>query len=804
MALADFFTRSTTEKPDETGLNPELASKLEEAKAAYKERYGKPLPITSTVRSYEKQADLYKNRGSNPNLVARPGTSKHETGNAVDIGSSVPDDFLKEFGLHRPYGKKDLVHTELMPTSAPFEGGLASFFTRKEGETAPKDETVEGSKPFVGYRPFRSQAAIQAQQPGSPEAQLQSQQRAKEGTVLRDLALGGASLADMTVGGVLPMAGQVVQAAARPFTSPERAAEMGQSVTSALEKPFGKTLKAMGIGEGQESPAYKQELFRSAMDAFSKNAVEPTAEALSKYTGLPIQDVQNMLGTAMMGAAPAVAKVGTKGLTAARTVLGDVRAQMQEQMAAKQAQAAQTTTGGLQSGGAAAAMPENVLRGNIDAAVSQASPELQSHVQTLNPRAINLPSLETRALEEKHGINLTRGQRTGDTGLYSQEWNKRGETSILGEHFSDQPKQFKAAFENSIRKNAPDIVETDPSALGQVQINALAAKDQIRKTAISNAYKALEDANGGQFPIDIQALDTGIKSQLSKNLKTNHLSGSIASDLKDFYGNPTFEAYEALRTNLANEMRSNPNGNARAAAYIVRDQLEKLPIFGEETGTPQAIQLKSLADKARFLNKERQSVLNANPAYKAAVKEAGTLDDVASQGESLNAEKFHDKYVTKATPEAIRRMKAELGNDPQAIQAIAAGELRQAMRKAGLATDTPDLNPKTLANYIHDNKGRLQEALGPQGMQDLLELTALSSKVGMPKTGTFNYSNTFSGMLGEMAKGGLSNAAEAKLAALTKGASVLPLSLGKQMMQKMNKEGFAKEAVNPYGGLTKD
>lgn len=802
MALADFFTRPSSEAPSEGGLSPDLAERLEQAKAAYLKQYGKPMPITSGFRTKEEQQRLFDQRKSNPNLVAQPGTSLHETGNAVDIGTSVPESFLNQFGIHRPLGKKDPVHAVLMPSQAPSEGGLASFFTRPEGEQAPKEQDL--TKPYIGYRPMRSQAAIQAQQANSPEAQVASGQRAKEGNFLRDLALGGASLADQTIGGILPQTGQVVQAVTRPFTTPERAAQMGQAVTSTLENPFGKTLGAFGVGQGTESPAYKQELLRSTMEAFAKNGIQPTAEAIAAKTGLPLPDVQNMLNTAMVGVAPTVGKYGTKGVNLAREVAGDVRSQMQQQLAAKQAQPTVQTPSGMQSAGAAVAIPENVLRGNIDAAIAQASPELQAHVKAQNPRAIDLPALETRSLEEKHGVNLTRGQRTGDTSLYSQEWNKRGETSTLGEHFNEQPKQFKAAFENSIRRNAPDIFETDPSSIGQIQINALAAKDQIRKNAISEAYKALEEANGGQFPIDIQTLDKNIKSDLSKNLKTNHLSASIASDLKDFYSNPTFEAYEALRTNLANEMRASPNGNARAAAYIVRDQLEKLPIFGEEGGSPQAMQLKALADNARSLNKERMDVIKTNPAYKAAVKEASTLEDLTAQGESLNAEKFHDKFVTKGSPESIRRMKAELANDPQAVQAMAAGELRNAMRKAGLATDIPDLNPKTLANYINDNKGRLQEALGPQGMQDLLELTALSSKVGMPKTGTFNYSNSFSSMLGEFAKQGIQSATEAKLAALTKGASIPAVSLGKQWMGKLNKEGFAREAVNPYGGLTKD
>lgn len=633
------------------------------------------------------------------------------------------------------------------------------------------------------------------------EQQIINLQNSREmyGQMGRDLGASVASLADTTIGGVLPMAGQVVQAASRPFTTPEKAQQYGQAVTGALEKPFGKTF---GV---TENPAYQNEASQRLMNFIGEN-VNKGAEWIAQKTGLPLPDVQNMMGTATL-AAPAVlskplavaAKPFVKGAETLSQWGNEIRStapsQLEQQFQAK---------GGKQSVGAAAAMPENVLRGNIDAAIAQSSPELQTYVQSKNPRAVDLPALETRSLEEKHGVNLSRGQRTGDTSLYSQEWNKRGETEILGNHFNEQPKQFKSAFENSIRRNAPDVFEVDPSSIGQLQINALSAKDQIRKSAISEAYKALEDANGGQFPIDIQALDKGIKTELSKNLKTNHLSGSIASDLTDFYSNPTFEAYEALRTNLANEMRSSSNGNARAAAYIVRDQLEKLPIFGAEGGSPQAIQLKSLADKARSLNKERMDVIKSNPAYKAAVKEASTLDDLTAQGESLNAEKFHEKFVTKGTPESIRRMKAELADDPQAIQAITAGELRNVMRKAGLATDIPDLNPKTLANYIQDNRGRLQESLGPEGFKDLLELTALSSKVGMPKTGTFNYSNSFSSMLGELVKQGLATGAETKLATMTGGASIPAMSLGKSLMGKLNKEGFAKEAVNPYGGLTKD
>jgi hypothetical protein len=812
MALADFFTRPSSEAPTEGGLSPDLADRLEQAKAAYQKQYGKPMPITSGFRTKEQQQRLFDERKNNPNLVAAPGTSLHETGNAVDIGTTVPEAFLNQFGIHRPLGKKDPVHAVLMPIEKPSEGGLASFFTRPEGEQAPKEQDL--TKPFVGYRPMRRPGVAEAQQPSSPEAQQANQERGKETSFLRDLALGGASLADMTVGGILPMAGQITQAVARPFTTPQRAEEIGGAVTSALDKPFGKTLGAMGVGQGTESPAYKQELFRSTMDAFTEKGIEPTAEAIAQKTGMPIEDVRNMLGTTMIGVAPTVGKYGKKGFDVAREVAGDVRSQMQQQFAAKQGQpSAQPSTqpSGMQSAGAAAAMPENVLRGNIDAAIAQSSPELQAHVQTLNPRAVNLPALETRSLEDKHGVNLSRGQRTGDTNLYSQEWNKRGETDTLGTHFNEQPKQFKSAFENSIRRNAPDISETDPSAIGQVQINGLAAKDAKRVQAIDAAYKDFRDkyvqsreaaglpadkdfpVNGNEF---LQKVDGALRDQLLQYDVPASIKG-LLDDISKNDGNMTYNQFINLDKRLSAKTKEG-TGSERAAAYVIRNQLQDIPL------SPEAAALQPVYENARGLAKERFDTIRSNPAYRAAINEAADLNELASTGESLKADKFHDKFVNKGTPESIRRMKAELADDPQALQAMTAGELRIAMRKAGLATDTPDLNPKQLANYIYDNKGRLQEALGPEGMKDLMELTALSSKVGMPKTGTFNYSNSFSSMLGELAKQGLATGVETKLAAMTGGVSIPAVSLGKQWMGKLNKEGFAREATNPYGGLTRD
>jgi hypothetical protein len=91
-------------------------------------------------------------------------------------------------------------------------------------------------------------------------------------------------------------------------------------------------------------------------------------------------------------------------------------------------------------GGAASTTPANMLRGNIDAAIADASPELQAHINAHPPENVNVPAVQTRALEEKHGVNLLTSQRTGDMPTYRKAWNERTANG-LEEDFKAQPQQ---------------------------------------------------------------------------------------------------------------------------------------------------------------------------------------------------------------------------------------------------------------------------------------------------------------------------------------------------------------------------
>jgi len=121
---------------------------------------------------------------------------------------------------------------------------------------------------------------------------------------LKNLGAATASLADVTIGGIIPgVAGPVTYAAGRMFgQTPEKAAAAEKSVVETLDKPFGKTF---GVSE---TGAYKGELSREIMDFIGAN-IGKGAKYISEKTGLPESDVANMMGTGLVGVAPLAGKV---------------------------------------------------------------------------------------------------------------------------------------------------------------------------------------------------------------------------------------------------------------------------------------------------------------------------------------------------------------------------------------------------------------------------------------------------------------------------------------------------------------
>jgi muramidase (phage lysozyme) len=106
-------------------LDEDFYNRLAAAQDAYKTRFGKEMPVTSGARTRFEQQKLYdrwkkgdKNIYMPTNPADYPGMEVFHT-NAVDISKAVPETFLREFGLHRPLGKKDPVHTVAMTDWKP-------------------------------------------------------------------------------------------------------------------------------------------------------------------------------------------------------------------------------------------------------------------------------------------------------------------------------------------------------------------------------------------------------------------------------------------------------------------------------------------------------------------------------------------------------------------------------------------------------------------------------------------------------------------------------------------------------------
>ena len=112
-------------------------------------------------------------------------------------------------------------------------------------------------------------------------------------SALKNLGIGLSSLADVTVGGVIPaVAGATTYPLARVLRSPEEAQAITNQVTSALEKPFG---KALGV---TENPVYE--------------SLGEGAKAISEKTGIPTGDVQSYINSLMLAAGKPVSEAASK------------------------------------------------------------------------------------------------------------------------------------------------------------------------------------------------------------------------------------------------------------------------------------------------------------------------------------------------------------------------------------------------------------------------------------------------------------------------------------------------------------
>lgn len=442
---------------------------------------------------------------------------------------------------------------------------------------------------------------------------------------------------------------------------------------------------------------------------------------------------------------------------------------------------------GPDSASAAAATPQLAkvpadLRGPIIEATMRGDREMVSRV--IEAETLPIP------------IKLLEGQARQDPRLISDEHNLRAiEGSGIPERMQEQNQALIDNLDEIRREVSPNVVASDHIQNGQALIDSYKAYDAPIREAITAKYKALEDANGGQLPINAKSFVDAADKALGKKLKTRYLPNAIAGDLAEFReagGMMTFEQFENLRTNLATEARKADragDGNASAAINVVRRELENMPMDGVSA------ELKAMADDARASARARFEALDNDPAYRAAVD-----DDTPSGELSAFADEFVKKYVVNGKLANLTRMREKLGADPTASETLAAAALNYVKSKSGvnLYTNEGNFSQAGFNRALAEITPRLG-AMVPNNVAEMLQqLGNVARHVQMRPKGAFvNESNTFTAAAGEVAKG----YGEGALNTVVPGAQLGTFI--RKSRQKGRDKDRASRALDPRKYLTK-
>jgi hypothetical protein len=647
--------------------------------------------------------------------------------------------------LTREMGGKAARTTPAAPTAASTTAPATSGTLADLWESTPAATTKE-------------QVTEEKKQGGTAVGRMAAQLFGATQQAKRDLGASVASLGDVTLGGIIPgVAGPVTYAGARFIgQTPEQAAALEQKVVGATEKPFGKLL---GV---TETEAYKGEASRQLMDFIGQN-VAKGAEWISQKTGVPVGDVQNMIGTATVGLAPSISKATGATIRTIQEVAPTVGKKLGVGELQVQPIAPAPPPSGMVSAGAAV-VPDATT---IKQALSVATPELQQAIASIPIDKINIPTLQRHIEADSlpKPMRLTEGMATGDIVKLSNEQNRRGKDTELAYRINELNNDLVENIGLIRDKAAPDVYGTKKIENSQGIIDAYKELDTKLNTGIDADYKALRDAAGGQFPVDAPQLLKNVQSKLKKELLSNEAPKGQFSELQRLAKdkNMTFEDYLSLRRNLGAIARTSQDGNTRKAASYMIEELEKLPLQKE------AAALKPLADKARASARARFQMLEKDPAMKAAV------DD------TVPADKFIDKFVVNGVNKNINTMVEHLGRDSPAHQHMAAGTINWLSDKSGIVDGNGNFSQAGYNRALKqlDDVQNVNAIFNQEAASKLKTLGNVARYTQAQPRGAFvNNSNTLVGALAEKASKGVAMGVESGLNLAVPG-----LQLGTSVME---------------------
>lgn len=546
-----------------------------------------------------------------------------------------------------------------------------------------------------------------------------------------DVIAGAPSFLASTAGYIVPRAlggiSRALGGRAENQLTPEEITQGASRVAGQLAQPVG---RATGLAETQ---AYKQALPTKVMETVGQFVGE-SADAISKKTGIPVQDVEQALNVLTIGVGAGIGK-GVKAFKQAKAELTPVGQQMQAQLQAKQ--------GGMQSGGAAA----TELPSTIQAELVSAPENIKQAYANIPPNQYtpaDLQYIQTHKLFEKFNDTPTEGQALQNARLMSEEYNNRNreENKPLQEKFAQRDAKVISALEDTKQRITPDVHEVTPQGAANLTLEKIVANDEIHKKSIREDYKNVADANGGELPLDIQGIlnnaDEGLRKSKIVTPKTSFLPKDVQNILDDLRPETkngvikesqpiTFDDYQNYLKILGNEYRKAVAANDANAAFgikVVRDAFENTDMVGKTA------EVNALAKKAKANAKSRFDKLDPKsdkyiPAYQAAVE-----GDIRTKAEKLAniqhpaANQFIDKFYSNKTPELyLNRLLGEIGRDTPEHQGLNAALLEGLKSRAGIKGTQGKPSQAAINSFINDPvKGyatNLKTMLGNENLKEL-------------------------------------------------------------------------------------
>jgi len=356
----------------------------------------------------------------------------------------------------------------------------------------------------------------------------------------------------------------------------------------------------------------------------------------------------------------------------------------------------------------------------------------QSTEEKLNNYNLNLK----KASELPVSVELTIGQALQDPVLISRELNERGFKEQHAQRFNEQNKALQENA-NIIKQNvAPNVLTTDYVADAQNLIDSVKSIKDQNVLRTQEAYKQLEDAAGGKFPLDAKKFGQNALNELSKKEDIEFLPETFKTRIQNYANGKkemNFDQFENLRSQLFKATKGNQDGNVVHALNLVRNELENLPMTEVDAN------IKALADNARKTAKADFDLEKSNPLYSKVLNESADSKD------------FIQNFVIRSKNADFVKSMDLLKNDPTALEHLRSGTMDYIIRES---TDVSgNFNTAKFQKHIENlNVNKKLNALFGEHSKQLQNLSEISKIVGArPKGGFVNESNSTTA-LGSMVK----------------------------------------------------